>query len=169
MRSAALSEIKQSSHLAPFHTGGSLPNGSAWGQFYRTATPSISCNAATKLAHRAECQRCGLILEAPAVSREPKDSVSGEDPERSSDKFFERINQPAMTIGSQSLHIFERDSTDKNDAKDKNYAPGVCKAKEGAKDCKSDDVLKMSVGPHPWPHQKGRQHVIYRIYKSDVG
>jgi hypothetical protein len=116
MRSAASSEIKQSSHLAPFHTGGSLPNGSAWGQFYRTATPSISCNAATKLAHRAECQRCGLILEAPAVSREPKDSVSGEDPERSSDKFFERINQPAMTIGSQSLHIFERDSTDKNDA-----------------------------------------------------
>jgi hypothetical protein len=45
-------------------------------------------DAATKLAHQAECQRCGLILEAAAVSRQPKDSVSGEDPERSSDKLF---------------------------------------------------------------------------------
>jgi hypothetical protein len=58
-------------------------------------------------------------LEAPAFSREPKDSVSGEDPERSSDELFECINQPAMTNGSQTLHIFESDSTDKNDAKDK--------------------------------------------------
>jgi hypothetical protein len=68
-------------------------------------------------------------LEAPAFSREPKDSVSGEDPERSSDELFECINQPAMTNGSQTLHIFESDSTDKNDAKDKNYAPEVCKDK----------------------------------------
>jgi len=59
MRSAALSEIKQSSHLAPFHTGGSLPSGSAWGQFFSTATLSISSDAATKLVIKLNANTAG--------------------------------------------------------------------------------------------------------------
>jgi hypothetical protein len=98
----------------------------------------------------------GLILELAAVSREPKDSVSREDPERSSDYLFECINQRAMTIGRQSLQIFESDSTDKNDATGKNYVSRVCKGKEAAKNRKRDDMFKMSVCPHPWSHQKRR-------------
>jgi hypothetical protein len=108
-------------------------------------------------------------LELPPVSREPKDRVSREDPERSSDYFFECINQRAMTIWRQSLQIFESDSTDKNDATDENYVSRIRKGKEGAKDCERDDVLKMSVHPHPWSHQKRRQLVIYRIHESDMG
>jgi hypothetical protein len=52
--------------------------------------------------------------------------MSSEDPERSSDHLFECINQRAVTILRQSLQIFESDSTDKNDAIDKNYVSRVC-------------------------------------------
>jgi hypothetical protein len=65
-----------------------------------------------------------------------------------------------VTIGRQSLQILECDSTDKNDAADKNDAPGVRKGKEGAKDCEPDDVRKMTVKPHPRPHQQRRQLIM---------
>jgi hypothetical protein len=48
-------------------------------------------------------ERSGLILEPPAVFREPKNQLSSEDPERSSDYLFECINESAMTIRRQRL------------------------------------------------------------------
>jgi hypothetical protein len=72
--------------------------------------------------------------------------VSSENPESSSDYLFECINQRAMTIGRQSLQIFESDSADKNDVADKNYVSRVCKGKEAAKNRKRDQMFKMSVG-----------------------
>lgn len=95
--------------------------------------------------------------------------MSSQDSEGSSGYLFECINQPAVTIGRQSLQILECDRTDKNDAADKNYASGVRKGKEGAKDREPDDMLKMSIKPHLWSHQKRRQLKIDRIYESDVG
>ena len=51
----------------------------------------------------------------------------------------------------------------------KNGAFWISEAKEHAKNCKPEDVLKVRVGPHVRPHQKRRQLEIYCIHKADPG
>jgi hypothetical protein len=82
-----------------------------------------------------------------AVLREPKDGLSGENPDRSSDHLFECINRRAMTIRCQSLQIFEDDGTDKNDAADTKDTCLGEESKEDAKGYERNDVLIMGLSP----------------------
>jgi hypothetical protein len=66
---------------------------------------------------------------------------------------FTRIDNRAVTVGSPSLQIFQRDSRHEEGAGNGNNAVRIREIKERSEAGKRDNVLKAGEGPHIWLQQ----------------
>jgi len=73
-----------------------------------------------------------------------------------------------VTIGRQSLQVFQNDRAQEHHAKYKINALWVRTYENRAKNRKRNDVFKMAVGSHVCPHQEWRELEIDRIRKSNM-